>query len=76
MLGCDEHCDASGGSGGAADEAEALKGEDHLMDRGRRDLEVSLQLGLGGWVTMDAAIGVDEGQVLALGGCEARLSGR
>jgi hypothetical protein len=76
VLWCDEHLDASGGSGRAADETQAFEGEDHLVDRGWRDLEVSLQLGLGGWVTVDAAIGVDEGQVLALGGCEARLIDR
>jgi hypothetical protein len=37
---------------------------------------VSLQLGFGGRATMDAAIGVDEGQVLALGAGEAGLTGR
>ena len=75
MLWCDEHLDASGGSGRSADEAQSFEGEDHLVDRGRRDLEVSLQFGLGGWVTVDAAIGVDEGQVLALDAGEARLIG-
>src|SRR5437879_41968 len=76
VLWWDEDFDASGGSGRATDEGQTLEGEDHLVNRGRRDLEVSLQLGLGGWIPMDAAIGVDEGQVLALGGGEAGLAGR
>ena len=51
---------------GARDEPALLQGDDHVVDRGRRDLEVSLHVGLGGRDTMDLRVIVDEGQVLAL----------
>jgi hypothetical protein len=50
----------------APDEACALEGENHLMDRGRGDAEVPLHVGFGGWPAIDARVGVDEGQILAL----------
>ncbi len=53
-------------SGLSSDEALSFEGEDHLMDAWRRDLEVALHVGLGGRSFVDAAVGVDEGEVLAL----------
>jgi hypothetical protein len=40
---------------------------DHAVDARRRDGEEALDVGLGGWATVDQGVGVDEGQVLALG---------
>ncbi len=48
------------------DEPDAFEGEQHLVHGGRADLEVALQVGLGRRAAMDARIGIDEGQVLAL----------
>lgn len=36
------------------------------MDGGRADLEMTLHVGLGRGPAMDAGVGVDEGEVLAL----------
>jgi hypothetical protein len=44
----DEEADASSGARFAADEAPALEGEDHLMDRRRSDSEEALDVGFGG----------------------------
>jgi hypothetical protein len=44
----------------------AFEGEDHLVDRERGDLEVALQISLGGRTTEHASVGPDEGQILAL----------
>ena len=41
------------------------------MDGWRRHAEVSLHLPFGGRSAIDARVGVDEGQILALLGCEA-----
>ena len=60
----------------AFDEGISFESKDHLVDGGCGDLEVPLHVGFGGWSSEDAGIGVDEGQVLPLGGGEARLSGR
>lgn len=48
--------DASGDTGLTADETVSFERHDHLVHRGRADLEVALHIG----------VGVDEGQVLAL----------
>ena len=50
----------------ASDECSALEGQDHLVDRGRGDMEVALQVGLGGRTAHHQRVGVDEGQILAL----------
>ena len=71
MLWRHEHFDASWNAGLSADEASPFEGEDHLVDRGRSDAEVVLHFALGGWAAMDAGVGVDEGQILALLGGEA-----
>ena len=41
------------------------------MDRRGRDLEVATHVGFGGRLSEDPAVGVDEGQILALGLREA-----
>jgi hypothetical protein len=58
--------DASSDAWLTANEAVSFKGDDHLVDRGRADLEVALHIGLGGWTPEHVRVGVDEGQVLAL----------
>ena len=50
----------------SSDEALSLEGDDHLMDGWRRDLEVALHVGFGGWSSVDPGVGVDEGEILAL----------
>ena len=55
----------------AADEACAFEGENHLVDGGRGDAEVALHVGFGRRPAVDARVGVDEGQILALLGREA-----
>lgn len=52
--------DASGNTGLSADETGALEGEDHLVDGGRSDPEVMLDVGFGRWAAEDAAIGIDK----------------
>jgi transposase len=58
------------------DEAGALEGEHHLVDGRGGDLEMSPHIGFGGGPSEDAAVGVYEGQVLALGWGEAGSGGR
>jgi hypothetical protein len=70
----DQHLDASRHSGLAADQAGAFQGQDHLVHGRRGDLEMALHVGLSRGAAMDARVGVDEGQVLALPVGEA-LSG-
>ena len=72
MLWRDEELDAAGDTWLTTDEAGALKGDDHLVDRGWADAEVALHVGLGGRPSEHARIGVDEGQVVTLLLGEAR----
>jgi hypothetical protein len=58
--------DASGDAGLTLNEAISFERHDHLADRGRADLNVTLHVGLGGWASEHVRIGVDESQVLAL----------
>ncbi|MCC2653299.1 MAG: hypothetical protein K0Q60_3465 [Microvirga sp.] len=67
----DQHLDASRHPGLTADQAGALQGQDHLVHGRRRDLEMTLHVGLGRGATMNAGVGIDEGQVLALPVSEA-----
>jgi hypothetical protein len=55
----------------APDEALALERKNHLMDGRWSDGEPALDVGFGGRLEIDACVGVDEGQILALLGCEA-----
>jgi len=66
VLRLDEEFDASGCSWGPSDEAGAFECEHHLVDTGGRDLEVPLHVSFRGRAAEDAAVGVNEGQVLAL----------
>ena len=50
----------------SSDEALSFEGDDHLMDRWRRDLEVALHVGFGGGSSVDPGVGIDEGEILAL----------
>ena len=66
MLGRDQDLNAPGLSRLAADEPSVLELDDHPVDARRRNLEVALQVGLGGRTAVDLGVGVDERQVLAL----------
>jgi hypothetical protein len=50
----------------AADQACTFESEDHLVDGGRGDAEVALYLSFGRRAPIDACVGIDEGQILAL----------
>src|SRR6202521_62147 len=56
-----------GSSGHACDEPGFFQGQHHLVDGGSGDLEMATHVGFGRGPFEDPAIGVDEGQVLALG---------
>ena len=65
-MGGAEHLDAARDAWLAANVAEALQREDHLVHGRRAELEMALHVGLGRGTAVDAGIGVDEGQVLPL----------
>jgi hypothetical protein len=67
----DQYLDASRHPGLTADQAGAFQGQDHLVHGRRSDLEMTLHIGLGRGAAMDAGVGLDEGQVLALPVSEA-----
>jgi hypothetical protein len=69
----DQHLDTSRYPGLTADQAGAFQGQDHLVHGGWSDLEMALHVGLGRGTAMNARVGVDEGQVLALPVSEAFL---
>lgn len=50
----------------ALDKAVRLQCKNHLMNRGRAHLEISLHVGLSGRPAVDLAVVVDEGKVLTL----------
>ena len=43
-----------------------FQGKDHLMNRGRAHAKVSLNVGLGGWSSIELGVVMDERQVLTL----------
>jgi len=67
-----EDFDTAGDAGLAADEARPFEGKDHLVHRGWGDAEVTRHLVFRGRSPMDAGVGVDEGQILALPGGECQ----
>jgi hypothetical protein len=69
----DQHLDTSRHSGQTADQAGAFQGQDHLVHGRRSDLEMALHVGFGRGTAMDAGVGINEGQVLALPVSEAFL---
>ena len=66
VFGGEEHLDASRDPWLTANEAGPFQGQDHLVHGRRSELEMALHVGLRRGAAMDAGIGVDEGQVLAL----------
>src|SRR3954471_3514592 len=66
VFGGEEHLDAARQPWLAADQAEALQREHHLVHGGWTDPEMTLHVGLGRGTAMDAGVGVNEGQVLTL----------
>jgi len=66
VLRSDEEFDASCDTWLASDQTGAFERKNHLVNRGRRDLEMTLHVGLGRRAPEQPRIGIDEGQVLAL----------
>jgi hypothetical protein len=66
MFRSNQDLGASGDAGLTPKEAISFERHDHLVDRGRADLKVTLHVGLGRWASEHVRIGVDESQVLAL----------
>ena len=66
MLRSDKEFDASWDTRLAPYEAISFERHDHLVNRGRSDLEMALHVGFGGWTAKHMRVGVDESQVLAL----------
>src|SRR3954464_3245946 len=66
VFGGEEHLDAARHPRLAADEAETLQREHHLVHGGRTDPEMALHVALGRWPAVDPCVGIDEGQVLTL----------
>jgi len=61
VFGINEELDASGDAGLAPNEAVSFEGHDHLMDRGRADLKVTLQIRLGRRASEHMRVRIDEG---------------
>jgi len=53
-----EDFDASGDAGLTSDEAISFEGDDHLVDGGRADAEVALDVGFGGRLSEHERIGM------------------
>jgi hypothetical protein len=62
----DRHLDAAGYPRATSDEPQTLQLHDHAMNRRRRDAEEALHVGFSGRTPVDDAVGMDEGEVLAL----------
>ena len=71
MLRWHEHLDAAWHPGLSANEAGTFEGQNHLMDGRRSDAEAVLDVSFGGRPQVHARVGIDEGEILPLGGCEA-----
>ena len=72
LLESEHDLDASCGARLAPDEACLFECDNHLVDGGCGHLEVAPHISLGRWPFKDPAVGVYEGQVLALKLREAR----
>ena len=68
----DQDLDGSGLPRLSCDETPAFEGEDHLVDAWRCDFEVALHVGLSRGSFVDACVGVNEGEILALLFAEGR----
>jgi len=71
VLWRDEDLDAARSAGLAPDQASTFESEDHLVDGGRGDAEMALDLTFGRGTPIDARVGIDERQILTLFGREA-----
>jgi hypothetical protein len=71
QFGSDDDFDAARGPWLPPDQPGSFESEHHLVDRGRTDAKVSLQIGFGGRWAEDARIGVVESQILTLLWCES-----
>ena len=65
-AGRNQKLDASGSSGHPCDEPGFFQGQHHLVDGWSGDVEMAAHVGFSRGAFEDPAIGVDEGQVLAL----------
>ena len=65
-MGSNKELDASGDTGLAPNEAVAFEGDNHLMNGGWADTEMTLQVGFGRRAPEHVQVRVDEGQILAL----------
>jgi hypothetical protein len=65
-LWSNEEFDASGDAWLTANKAGAFEGENHLVDRGWTDAEMTPHVGFGWRTPEDVRVRVDEGQILAL----------
>ena len=61
-----EELDASGDTRLTPNKSGAFEGENHLVNRGRADAEMTLHVGFGRSVPEHVRVGVDEGQILSL----------
>ena len=66
MLWINEHFDAAGNARLSCNEACAFKREHHLVNRRRADTKILLHVGFGRRPAVQAGVGVDERQILAL----------
>src|SRR5207253_424055 len=71
-----KEANGSGLPRGSFDKAVALQGLDHIVNRGRRNLEVALQVRLRWRAAVDLGVVVDECQILTLFCGEWRNHGR
>ena len=66
QFGSDKDFDAARNAGLPPDQPSSFESEHHLVDRGRTDAKVPLEIGFGGRSAEDARIGIDERQILTL----------
>lgn len=71
LFGWNEDLDAARSAWRFTDQACPLEREDHLVHGRRCEAEIALNVAFGGRLPVDAGIGVDERQILALLGGEA-----
>lgn len=60
------HRDRTGLAGDTADQTASFEFDDHLVDGGWRDLEEPLEIGFGGWASIQQGVRGDERQILSL----------
>jgi hypothetical protein len=60
------HLDRAGLAGDTTDQTSSFEFDDHLVDSGWRDPEESLEIGFGGWSSIQQGVRGDERQILPL----------